>query len=318
MSRALRPEDMGIAIAWLDGELPEAEAQRFERRLAAEPELARAVESFASTDDLLRWRAARGSATTHPVRSARRPWIPVLLAAAAAAFVVVALALRRDGARELDFDVALVPCDESAQEFVDAHDALRGLRPAGLEELRAVEEHPNVDASEFLHRALAVLDEAASNAPAEAPRAGFFAIPLTVPAEAAPCEVVVIAIPETGRELRLFPEAREPGAIETSAPKDFEAGRRWLPRAPFRIDASQRVRYSRGFLVPVGSRSLVVLVALRPLRSEARDAAPIDALERERALREVPRGAQVVEVERWSRLLESEGFTVRALRVGEP
>lgn len=71
--KELDERDQRTALAYVDGELEESERARFELRLAAEPELARAVEALAALDALARraWKA-RGDAGARQAAAGER------------------------------------------------------------------------------------------------------------------------------------------------------------------------------------------------------------------------------------------------------
>lgn len=304
------PEDRESLLRWLDGELAAGERERFELRLAAEPELARAAEDLAAMDDTLRRSRVRPKRTGAPrLVPLRLLAVPALVAAAV--LVLVLARTLQPPAPTPSFRVAVFPVDESARAFLDGLDELRGLRPPGLEELRGQDAEPNVTATDFLARATPALERLAAGSGPAAEGAGFFAVPLVVAPGSPPCEVVLLAVPESGRELRLWPP---PDALAPPAP--FAAGTHWLPAAPLATGEAGTVRYERGFLVPVGARSLVVLAGVRA----AAEGGELERLVRawDAQLEDVTAGGAAREVERWRAELERAGFAVRELGVREP
>jgi hypothetical protein len=301
----IREEDMVLAAAFVDGELREPERTRFELRVAADPELAAAVEDLLGTDTLVR--DCAGSAPAAARRRLRLLPTALLLAAAA---VVAFFALRGllapvpAGPKML---VALAPGYESAEELVASVPALAGLHPPGLDALRGAGDEPNVDARTFVERAAqaerGLFDALGTHA--AAPAVGFFVLPLRC-AEAR--SVLVLGFPAQGAPLRYWPA---PDDARPLAERGRVArGDTLLPGPRFRfVDDAHvgHVVYERGFLVPVAAGTVAVVVASR--------AAPLDADALALADRLLAPGsgpAQAIDA------LHARGFDVARLAVREP
>jgi len=284
-ARTPRDDDRALCVAYVDGLLSHDEQLAFELRLAADPELAARVRKLLETDELLR-EAQREMARETQRAARRRPvmWI-VSLAAAAALLAWLAVALLRAPSRAT-FEVAVAPSFESAVEFVASEPTLAGLAPPGLETLRSGANETNIDAERFvelaaqaeLRRARAALET--HSAEIAAP---FFVLPIRL---GEPSEVAVFALAAGAPVERLFPREGESSAT-------LPAGEHVLPSGRFEHvgdGAASRVRYVRGYLMPVGPDELRVVVAVRPPRSQpasepeswkeallARDAAGLEA-----------------------------------------
>lgn len=302
MSTTLDDDDLARCIAFLDGTLPEDERERFLRRLAAEPGLAQELESVAAVDDALRARPRpQAVAGRRASRGPRAAWI----VAAAAALVVALLALGPWNRSPVSTRVALVASDESPLDWLERHRGLETLRPPGLDALRAHGEPPNVGAREFVERALAAARGTTEATETAEIAAGYYRVEI---AAAAPVSALVVALPAAGAPARVFPEERE--ALAATRAARCEAGRHVLPREPFAlVDRSGEagVEYDRGFLVPVGARSVRVLVATRAAELEEREIADLDAA--------LARGEPEAAIES---TLREHGFDVRVLVVREP
>jgi hypothetical protein len=303
---SIRDEDMSLSIAWIDGELAEPERTRFELRLAAEPELRRAVTDLVGADELVR-RVSRTKQHEGVVIQAGSRFRAARWALAAAAAVVAIVALRAlfaPGSERADLMVAMVPSYESPSEWIAGHAGLAGLRPPGLDQLRGSGEAPNVGADEFARKAHAVEAElfARIGVQSEAPRAGFFVIPYRSRRDAS---VLVLGFPEKGASVRYFPEVAD--SKSASAAARVAAGDHVLPTERVGLSGTgASVEYHRGFLVPIGAVGMDVVIAAREKAVGADEIAVIDAgLVRDDK-------AHVIET------LRASGFDVRELRVLEP
>jgi hypothetical protein len=295
---ALTEPDQALCVAYVDGLLSEERRIDFELRLARDPELAEVVQRLLSTDELLRRLGAKEGFDLQRARRIR-PWVwAASLAAAAAVLVAIAIGLRLRGAAAA-FEVALAPGYESAVDFIDSVPELRGLRPPGVGALRGEDQAPNVGAGDFLARAAEAERTLLERASAASVTAGFFVVPLEL---ARPSAVVISAFTREGQRIQLFPE--EPGTARALA-----AGRHVLPSARF-LSGTPGVQYARGFLVPIGSGALDVVVGVQPEPKDPRGD-PIG-----------PGGAIAAPVgpsaQGESRALEASGFSVSRLRVLEP
>jgi hypothetical protein len=303
----LTEEDMANLVAFIDATLSPSERARLELRLAREPELARALESLLETDEHMRRSSSlQERAGPRPSVARSRAWWWITSAAAALA---LALALDRwiaPRSSRSDWVVAIAPSWESPDEYVAHHPELAGLKPPGLGVLRGEDEPANIGAAEFAARARASEDAAPGPIAGVPVSAGYFVIPFTA---ARPCSVIVVGVPDRGSSLRLYPE---PGDARPPAEQArFEAGEHVLPRPRIEVvsspGAEPSVRYNRGFLVPVGSQEMSVIVAVR---TEPLDAGALgqtdDTLARSedvRSLREI---------------LAGRGFELETLHVLEP
>jgi hypothetical protein len=308
MSAALSDDDVVLAVSFVDGTLRDPERTRFELRMAAEPELAEAVESMLGLDEVLRRRALRANRasrrTVAPPAWRRPVWIAALAAALVAAFVV-GLRAKRTGPRRANVEVAVLPGFESARDYVERSGSLRGLRPPGLDVLRAGTEEANVGAAEFAAKAREQESEAARAAFEHADEpvsAGYFVLPFRTEE---PRSVVVVAVPSKGTAQRLVPGRDDARPVAEQG--RFAAGTHVLPEARFALveapGAAPAVTYRRGFLVPIGAAEVEVLFGSRaaPL-----DLATIDAIDAA-----IARGETRAELERL-------GFDVGVRRVLEP
>jgi hypothetical protein len=295
LKRELPQEDAQRCVAWLDGELDGAERERFELRLAAEPDLAAAAEELLETDELMRRLDLRARAIAER-RARLRPWLWAgSIAAAAALLVWVAASLLAP--RPARVRVAVLPSFESATEFVASMPELQGLRPPGLDVQRGAGEAPNVGAAEFAARAESVeaaLARRAIETSQTDARAGYFSIPLDLERRSL---VRVWAFPQAGDPIALFPGDSSEGSLA--------AGPHMLPGARFRVaeGGEPYVVYERGYLVPIGARALDVVVAVRPWAAWAVDS------------RTVERASTADETQR---ALERAGWSVTRLVVREP
>jgi hypothetical protein len=310
MKRPLTSEEMHHAVAYVDGSLDEQARAQFELSMAADAQLANAVEELLQTDEWMRREIARTGAVTGHVHR-MRPWVWAASIAAAAAIVFgIGRAFLFERPARAEFTVALAESSATPEEFAARHDELRGLRPPGLDALRGPGEVPNITAEEFAARAKSVEDQvlravAAPAPPVAAITAGYFVVPLEV---REPCSVIVLAVPEQGASQRMFPAASDADAIARAR---LAPGTRVLPNERFALEAdaggATSLHFQPGFLVPLGSRSLTVLCAARTADLDAATLQAIDA-----AL------ARGVTVERLETLLAEHGFRAQKLRVIEP
>lgn len=254
----MRDDDRALCVAYIDGLLTQDEQLAFEQRLAADPGLAARVRALLETDELLR--AAQLETAREAQRATRlRPlaWI-VSLAAAAALLVWLAVAMLGKPAAP-NFEVALAPSFESAREFAAQQPTLADLAPPGLAALRGGVAEPNVAAERFVElaeEAEARIVQSALAADRAELVAPFFVLPIRL---AAPSEVVVFALADDGPPARLYPDAAATSAT-------LSAGAQLLPSTRFeRVGDgdSARVRYRRGFLMPVGVAELFLVVGVR-------------------------------------------------------
>jgi hypothetical protein len=311
MSERIKDDDRAHAVAFVDGAMSGDERSRFELRLAAEPELAAAVEELMRTDELLRRSIARrigdGRVISFAERKRRSKWIwPASLAAA----VLVAFGLFRWLGEERtprgDCLVALAPSFATPEEFVASRPELAGLKPPGLGSLRGPSEETNVGAKEFVERARASEEKPSAPASSAVPiSAGYFVVPVDAKTSSS---IVVLGFPKSGASARLFPEASD--ARPASERGRLEPGLHTLPRERIELagdDRTPSVKYNRGFLVPIGAREMSVLVATRhePL-GESLLAAIDEALKRGESR------------DALKRRLEERGFAVTELTVLEP
>lgn len=269
--KPLDDDERARVLAWLDGELADPERGAFELRLAREPELARLVEELDAVDGLLRRRqASRGRV----LRRRRRAWGWTLALAAGVAAVLLARALvlaphERTSAVEL----ALLASPDSARGWIEAHPELAALHPPGLDELRGPDEAPNIAAEAYLARARdaeRALFEALRG-PASSAVAGHFVLPLRCASE---CSVLVLGFPRRGAASRLFPE-HEPAQARLAPGEHLLPGERIVQQG---AAGRATLEYRPGFLVPLDSGGLEVLVALRGAALDERALAELDAL----------------------------------------
>ncbi|MBL8861003.1 MAG: hypothetical protein JNK02_03245 [Planctomycetes bacterium] len=262
--------DQALAAAFVDGDLAEPERTVFELRLAAEPELAAHVEGLFATDELVR-RHARRTGAALPRGARLRPFVLVLAAAAVVVAVLAIASLLDDAPARASVQVALRPSGESAAEWIALEPALGGLRPPGLDELRGPGESADADPRAFVDAARRLELRALDRPAAAETTAAFYSIALRLEA---PCDVVIAAFPERGPPQLVWPAA--------GASARLEAGEHVLPSPSFHyVDDGRgpRVEYQRGFLVPLGSGRVVVLVGTRAARAEGLHASQRVALE---------------------------------------
>jgi hypothetical protein len=244
----LSEADQALCVAYIDGLLPEERRIEFELRLAGDPELARRVQALLSTDAFVRRMSGAAANTASPHR---RAWAWTLsLAVAAAILIAFAVHLTRTPA-PMRVLVAIAPGYESALDYIDSVDSLRGLRPPGVGTLRGETPEPNVDAASFLQRARA---SELSLARAAETRAGFFVVTVELDQRS---RVDVIAFTNAGERLDLRHGSDVPA---------LDPGRHVLPGERFRA-VGQTLEYARGFLVPIGCGALDVVVAVRAAHS---------------------------------------------------
>lgn len=267
MSRALSEPELATAAAWLDGELQGEDLTRFEFALAADRELADAVERLSAADAWLRRHAARRDRARE-----LRPWhiVVALLAVAALAF-----GLWQRLGRRPEMSARIVPGWPTAFEFAARRAELRGMRPPGFEVLRGQSAITNVAADDFLAAAYDVLEREA-RAPGiedavEAP-GGCFLVSVVLPR---PASVLVFAIPAEGPIARLFPA--QGGENGSAQPARLDAGVHWLPAPPFRAGAAQTVDYSAGYVLPVEVEELEAVIVLAPAAFSADALQSLDA-----------------------------------------
>lgn len=290
----LPDEELALCVAYLDGLLPVEQQLEFERRLAAEPELAARVRRLLETDELLREATHQAQQQTDRVRR-RAPWVWAFALATAAGLLIWAAASSVARREAPLFVAALASSHEGAREWVEAHEQLAGLSTAGLESLRGGAAESNVAPERFVELASDV-ERAQLRRSLEAPppalEAGYFVVPLRLVERS---EVVVAALTAPGRAERLYEGA------------DLAPGEHVLPAPRFALvgeGPALRVRFQRGFLTPVGCGELPVVVAVRRAGSPAGGASfeergARDAAELEAALR-------------------AQGFQTRGFTVREP
>lgn len=271
----LSDADQALCVAYVDGLLDEPRRIAFELRLAQEPELAGALRSLLGTDELVRRLAATERVDVERARRAR-PWLwAASLAAAAVALFAIGL-YSLQGGRRATFEVALAPGFESARDYLESLPELSGLRPPGVDALRGADEPPNVDAAAFAERAAAAEFKLAGQALAArrtALEGGFFVIPIELGEASA---VVAYGVDSAGSVTELYPGERGDAAAL------LPAGLHVLPQARFESTAeggAPRLRYTRGFLVPLGAGALDVVVGVRrgAMTAEGRKPAVDDA-----------------------------------------
>jgi hypothetical protein len=294
--------DMSVAVAYIDGELDEAQREEFELRLAGDPALAEAVEALLESDELLRRVAAtEGIAKPRPSTWRLVAWSGGL---AAAALVLAALGVEFLGDRgaPAEFVVALAPGWPSGIEYAEHQPELRGLRPAGLDQLRGGDPGTNMDARAFAAKSRELEARLLGSTQPAGP-AGYFVLPIELGEEGS---VVVLGLPQVGAGQRLMPAPTDPSPVAQQA--RFAAGRHVLPAERIELveTPSPSVRYHPGFLVPVGCRELSVLCAVRKPALDEETLRAIDA--------QLARG---VPLDRLRALLESHGFAVAVQRVTE-
>jgi hypothetical protein len=312
MSATIDDDDMARAVAFIDGAMSADERLRFELRLAAEPELASALESLMRTDELVRRASARRASGGEVISLAARkkrsawPWIASLAAAVLAAFGIVRW-LEHEHPSRAERIASLAPSFASPEAFLASRPELEGLTPPGLGSLRGASEETNIGAAEFVAKAHALEEKPASSHAARAPiTAGWFVIPIELDARSS---VVVLGFPRNGSNARLYPEAadaRVPGERGR-----LDAGVHTLPRERIELAANSgatpSVAYNRGFLVPIGARELDVVVGVRREELDGELLATIDD-----ALKRGETRASL------RTLLEQRGFGVTELAVIEP
>jgi hypothetical protein len=315
MKTELSEDDMSRAVAFIDGAMTEGERASFELRLAADPDLAAAVEALMATDELARRATTardrdrrRGTVIRLDERRKKRALVAATIAAAAAALAMPILRwMSRDREPRIECAVALAPSFATADEFLASHPELSGLKPPGLDSLRGATDAPNVEAREFAVRAHALEPRPSDSPTPTSPpsiTAGYFVVPIETKTS---CSVVVLGFPKYGASVRLYPDpadtrpARELGRIEP--------GSHTLPHERIELASDgASVAYQRGFLVPIHAETMDVLVAVRAEPLDAQTLAAIDEqstglIGRERALFELEKRA---------------GFRVTELRVLEP
>lgn len=307
--RDLPPEQAARIQAWLDGDLPEELAAELEFELARDPELAARVEALDGIDRRLR-RAARAESIRGPRRTAvapagRRPWRVTAWAAAAALLVTATVFFLRREAPEFE-NVTLARGFAVAEEWVEQVPELAGRGAPGIGLERGASKEV-LGPAEFVARA----DEAERRVAATALgfadpelRAGWFVLPIAL---SAPRSVLVLGVGDDGVARRLFPEPDAPAASVVPASR-VEAGTRILPgpRAVLR-PSGDAVDYRPGFLVPLGTRELAVLVAIRARELTGDE---LTSLERELA---AGRGADAA-----AQVFLRAGFSLTRLRVLAP
>jgi hypothetical protein len=151
--------------------------------------------------------------------------------------------------------VAFVASYESPLEALASAPELRELRPEGLSALRGSEEATNISAEEFLRVEAAVRERQAGNAlerRVTSGEAGFFKIEIELEEDSI---VYVQGFAADGEQFEL-----------QAQPLHLPAGRHELPGPRFSADPEHpgRIRYDRGYLVPVGCGTLSVFVATVP------------------------------------------------------
>ncbi len=268
--KPLDDDDRARVLAWLDGELADPERGAFELRLAREPELARLVEELDAVDGLLRRRQA---ARARVLGRRRRTWGWTLALAAGVAAVLLARALLlAPHERTPQVELALLASPDSARGWIEEHPELAALHPPGLDELRGPGETSDIAAEAYLARAREAERAlfAALQGPATSAVAGHFVLPLRCESE---CSLLVLGYPRRGSPTRLFPE-------HDAAQARLAPGEHLLPGERIVLQgAAERaaLEYRPGFLVPLGSGGLEVVVALRSVSIDAALLAELDA-----------------------------------------
>lgn len=294
--RADLPDDeLALCVAYLDGLLSTEQQLEFERRLAAEPELAARVRRLLETDELLREATQRTQLQTERVRR-RTPWVWAFALAAAAGLLIWAAASIVAPREEPLFLAALAPSHEGAREWVQEREQLAGLATPGLESPRGDAADPNVTPERFVELA-SELERAELLRSLQAPspaalEAGYFVLPLRLVESS---DVVVAALSAPGRAERIYEgEGLAPGEHMLPTPRFALVGE----------GAARRVRFQRGFLTPVGCGELQVVVAVR--RAGAQNSGA--------TLEE--RGAR--DRDQLEAALRAQGFQTRGFSVREP
>lgn len=297
-------EERALCMAYADGLLSPEQQLALEQRMGAEPELAALVRGLIDTDELLR-RAHRSQLELDGRVRRRRPWLLLATIAAAAAILVWIGSNVFDAprTRSASFLVAVAPSYESPRELLDGAPELAAWSPPGLEALRGGATDFNISAAEFVERARAVeltRARAAWSAPESEVSAGFFVVTLELRERS---DVLVLALSPDRAPTRLVPDS------SANEPALLAEGPHCLPSERFRVvgdGAAARVRYERGFLVPLGIERLDVVIAVAPPDPK-------------RGLVSVDGPAQSMRsVEAWVRHLEELGFATRSFAVREP
>jgi len=292
--RALTDADAARVAEYVDGAMDLDERMAFEARMAAEDELARAVESFERGDELMRsWFAQRGAA--RPPFRHLRGWMVGLLAMAAG-LVVILYPLRTGPSGR----IAVVPAARAVEGYGRLYPELADLRPtvAATRRSGAGDEGPEVhpDTARFVE----ALDRRSRQAfqdfaPDSVVRAEFFRVPIEV--DEASTVVVYRATP-AGAPRRLFP------GDELPLDPHVGPGRTWLPDEPVRRTAGGLVLGDE-YAVPRNEARVIVVVGLRAGRTAAG----------EDLVRTLDEAA---DLEVLRARLEDEGFDVTSVEVVDP
>lgn len=284
-------EELAEIVPWLDGQLDPLAAAEFERRLANDPALAARVEEVAGLDSLLR------RTTPAAVNATRRRWV-IGAGLAAAAALLIAFLPALWAPRPPRFEVALAEGFALAEDWTRAMPELRGARAPGIavargEGTRALGADDFLRASDFAESAVArhALEQGRDELDA-----GYFVVPIEL---SEPASVVIYAQGSAPFAERLFPSNE---ATDAALPE----GRTLLPGPRARRVDGSTLRYSPGFLVPLGVESYEVLVAVRRAAIGAEELQQLDRL-----------AAANSAVDLRSELA-SRGFALRSLRVREP
>ncbi len=296
----LPAEQIATIVDWIDGSLSAEAALEFELCLTADPELAARVEAFADLDAQM-----RRELCTPGVRARARPHWGVWTALAAAALVVIAVLPRFLASPAPTFEVALAPSFALAEDWTLQSAELKGSCAPGIAMARG-ENPTQLSPEEFLRRAAltetAVVAQALESGQREL-EAGWFVVPIEL---SAPASVVVLGFSQSAPTLRLFPDPKV--ADPTKEASRLAAGRQLLPGARARFARSaQTIDYRPGFLVPLGTQELVVLVGVREAEIDTASLAELDGWI-----------AGEKSVDSAAARLAKAGFSVQRLSVREP
>lgn len=274
--------DLAVAMAYVAGDMAEAERVVFERRLRNEPSLAAVVESCLDTDELL-WRNRR-LVVARPARSVAWSWR--LVAFASAAVVMVALGIRlflTSPAPAEASGVGLLAGFQTLGEYSLAHAPLKELRPPSSDAPRgASEESVNISAREYLDRAGAIEEEEITRSLSTSARELIAERFHVVIETRQPTSLLVLGIPDVGPAERLFPSPASGPLEQQAASARVASGRIVLPEArvtliPGSSPGHDVVSTSWGFTLTPRARSMEVFVAMRPQHLSTADLARLDA-----------------------------------------
>jgi hypothetical protein len=277
MRRELSESDVVAVMAYVGGDMTEAEQLAFERRLAADAQLARTVESCLDLDGLLSARPWPAR-TSEPAAVLRSPWAARLRrwAPALAAVALVALGLRLfwpGVGSPATARIGLLPSHATLAEFSQSHEELRGLKPPASDDLRGGPgTKANVTAEEYLAKAKPLEEAAARRAfepQASELSATFFQIVLELPESS---HVLVVGLPDVGVPIQLHPPpdgvrgARSRAVPSQPADGLLGPGTVFLPSPALalvgEIEAAV-VEFAPGFSIPLGADTLDVVVGVR-------------------------------------------------------